>query len=301
MIHQFDGGRQFVDVSNVDLASYNLISRARGFFTEPNEFSQYLVLPFGFLLAIAFFRQQKTRWNVIYPAGIVIVLLAQLFSLSRGGLLGFFGQFFGLYLIRKVSGVQWTIRIRNMLTTICVLIALTVCVSFYYDWGILPLLSTVADRIGSTSSADDYSGAARLVTIHDGFLTAGTSIGNFLVGVGAGNLSNSHVHDSTTTNQFVDVWVETGIIGLAFYVAIFLSLFWLSYKFMKNRLLTSNNKLLVVFSGAYLSLIGMLLGGMTYPTHALFFFWLDAGLLLAICKYGHKVNRVILQKGMLEQ
>ena len=93
------------------------------------------------------------------------------------------------------------------------------------------------------------------------------------------------MNEATTTNQFIDVLVETGVIGLSFYVLAIVSLLWLSYKFMKNKSLLANNDLFVVFVGAYLGFIGMLLGGMTYPTHMLFFFWLNAGLLLAVCKF----------------
>lgn len=286
IIHQFDGGRQFAKNDAGDLASYNLIARARGFFTEPNEFSQYLILPFGFILAMLFFRHQKTRWAVIFIIGILIVSFAQLFSLSRGGLLGFFGQFIGLFLIRNVSGVQWTLQIKKLLPTILLLFVIIGGV-VYLNEDIIQMFDTVADRISSTGSEGDWTSDLRLTTIQAGFISAGTSFVNFLVGVGAGNLGVSYVREATTTNQFVDVLVETGIIGLTFYVAMILSLLWLSYKFMKNRLLTSNNELFVVFVGSYLSFVGMLLGGLTYATHALFFFWLNSGLLLAICKYGH--------------
>ncbi len=291
MLHQFDGGRTFVDESGFDLRSYNLIARARGFFAEPNEFSQYLILPFGFLLAAIFFQRQRSRRMAIYLIGILVVFFAQLFSLSRGGLLGFFGVFIGLVLVRKVSGIQLTLHIKNRIKTIIVLSALTIVAGLYYSEDITPLINTVADRVVSTGSGDDWTADLRLMTIEKGLASSGSIVSNFLVGVGAGNLSYSLVQEATTTNQLVDVLVETGIIGLTFYVAIILSLLWLSYKFMKNRSLTSNNELFVVFAGSYLSLIGMLFGGMTYATHALFFFWLNAGLLLAICKYGTKINK----------
>ena len=287
-IHFFDAGWQFVDKSNVSLGLFKMIPRAKGFFTEPNEFSEYLTLPFGFLLAVVFFRHQEMKRRLIYIIGIFIVFFAQLFSLSRGGLLAFFAQFLGLFLIKKVSSNSWAVSRKLIVSITLILFALIVGVSIYLGFSIMDLLDTALGRIVSTLSGGNWAYEIRLTTIRDGLVSAGLSFSNFLVGVGAGNLNASYVREATTTNQFVDVLVETGIIGLSFYVAIILSLLRASHKFMKNRLLSSNNPLFTVFVGAYLSLLGMLIGGMTYATHALFFFWLNAGLLLAVCKYGNR-------------
>jgi len=288
LIHYFDSGGLFFAKSDLNLALFNLIPRARGFFAEPNEFSEYLTLPFGFLLAVTFFGDRKMKRRVIFIIGILIVVLAQLFTLSRGGLLAFSSQFLGLYLIRKVSGVQWSVNLKSTLPIAFVLFALTMGAFMYFDWSLVPLFDTAADRISSTLSIGNWRYEPRLETVQAGFVSSGASLPNFLVGVGAGNIPLSPVREATTTNQFVDVLVATGIIGLSFYVAIILSLFRASHKFMKNRLLSSNNQIFVVFVGAYLSFLGMLFGGLTYPTHQLVFFWLNAGLLLAVCEYGNR-------------
>ncbi len=285
IIHQFDGGAQFAQNGAGDLASYNLVARARGFFTEPNEFSQYLILPFGFILAVAFFQHQKAGTKLLCLFGLLIVLFAQVMSQSRGGLLGFFVEILGLLLVTKISGVKRKIRIKNYLPIVFVVVALIAAGILYVGENIVAIFVTVVDRVGSTGTSNDWTTDIRLMNYQHGFDSASASLANLLVGVGAGNLDFSYVHEATTSNQFLDVLVETGIIGFIFYFMTILSLLWLSYKFMKNRLLSSNNELFVVFVGAYLSFLGMLVGGMTYPTHMLFFFWLNAGLLLAVCKF----------------
>lgn len=284
VIHQFDGGAQFSQNGAGDLASYNLVARTRGFFTEPNEFSQYLILPFGFLLAVAFFQHQKSGMKLIYLLGILIVLFAQVMSQSRGGLLGFFIEFLGVFLVAKVSGVRQMVRIKTFLPMVLVGIALIMAGVLYIGEDIAAIFTTVFDRVSTTGTGDDWTTDIRLMNYQHGFESVGASFANLLVGIGAGNLDFSYVHEATTSNQFVDVLVETGIIGFTFYVATVLSLLWLSYKFMKNKLQTCNKQLFVFFAGAYLSFLGMLVGGMTYPTHMLFFFWLNAGFLLAVCK-----------------
>ena len=285
IIHQFDGGAQFSKNGAGDLASYNLVARARGFFTEPNEFSQYLILPFGFLLAVVFFQHQKIGTKLIYLLGILIVLFAQVMSQSRGGLLGFFTELLGVFLVAKISGVKPTGRINTFVPIALVVIALITAVILYIGEDMVAIFTTVFDRVSTTGTSDDWTTDIRLMNYQHAFKSVGTSFANLLVGVGAGNLDFSFVHEATTTNQFIDVLVETGVVGFTFYVMTILSSLWLSYKFMKNKLLSSNNELFVVFVGAYLSLLGMLVGGMTYPTHMLFFFWLNAGFLLAVCKF----------------
>lgn len=288
MIHQFDGGKQFSRYYTTgDLASYDLVLRARGFFTEPNEFSQYLILPFGFLLAVTFFQHQKSGSKLIYLLGILIVLFAQVMSLSRGGLLGFFIEFLGVFLVAKISGVKRTVSIKLFSQ---IAIALIMARFLYIGEDMVEIFTTVFDRVRGTGTNDDWTTDIRLMNYQVSFKSVGASFANLLVGSGAGNLDFSNVQQGTTTNQFIDVLVETGVVGFTFYVMTILSLLWSSYKFMKNRLLSANNKLFVVFVGAYLSLLGMLVGGMTYPTHALFFFWLNAGILLATCKFPPQSN-----------
>ncbi len=285
-IHQWEGGRQFIEEGAGELASYGSASRARGFFTESNEFSQYLGLPFGFLLAAIFFKHRKAGSKLVYLYGIAIVFLAQVMTLSRGGLVCFFAELLGLLLVKKLSDVGWTIRAGNYLTIALVAISLAVGGMSYVGEDLAATFETAAFRVYSTGTRDDWTSEIKIGNYQEALNSAAESAENLLVGVGAGNLYNSSVAEATTTNQFMDVLVEMGIIGSIFYVSIALSLLWQSYKFIKSGLWKSSNKLFVAFVGTFVSFFGMLIGGMTYPTHMLFFFWLNAGLLSAICRHG---------------
>lgn len=285
IIHQFDGGQQFAVYGIGGLAEYEQVVRARGFFTESNEFSQYLITPFGFLLAIAFFKTNISNTWLPFRFGIFIVLWAQIVSLSRGGLLGFFVELVGLFLVKQISGSKWNIGVKNYMPIAVLILLILISGGFIISEYLSPVFFTVLERITSTGTSDDWTMGIRLMNYRYGFLSVSESPENFLIGVGVGNSFWSHVREATTSNQFLDVLVETGIIGLVLYLLIIFSLLSESYKFMKNKKLTSDNNVFIVFVGSFLSFLGMLVAGMTYSTHMLFFFWLNAGLLLAVCKY----------------
>lgn len=268
------------------LASYGILTRARGFFNEANEFSQYLLLPFGYALASIYFGQMRNGLRILYIGGASIIVLAQVASLSRGGFLGFGGQLIALFIVNKSCGRSVRKSKNNHLITLSALLIVLPSIfllSSYIDVDFVGLVATIFDRFSTTSTEDDWSTKPRLATIYAGFSSAGAGLWNFLIGVGAGNLDVSNVREATTTNQFVDVLVETGVLGLVFYTGTILFLLWISYKFMRSQSSSYNKDALLCFGGAYLSFVGMLFGGMTYSTHSLFFFWLNAGLLAAAC------------------
>lgn len=284
MFHRYDKHQQSDDPSDAKLQIFEAgVLRARAFFPEANEFSQYLSLPFGFLLAIFFFRRDRMRRKWIYLIGLLTVLMAQIASLSRGGILAFCAQFIAIFFVIFKSGTQWDRNIRKMAPAV---LAIFIIGIIFLNEDIKELFYIMGQRIISTSSDSDYSSNERLMSIESGLSVAGASVPNFIIGVGAGNLDVSSAAIATTSNYLVDILAETGIIGLLSFLGLIFSLLFLSHKSMRNHFLISDNDSFIVFVGAYLALIGMLIGGLTASTHLLCFFWFISGLLLAICQYG---------------
>ena len=84
----------FFNIGSTGSKWYGVISRADSFFSEPNEFSQYLVMPFAYIISKIFtstYYNSKTT-NINYIIFFLIILAAQILSFSRGGILAFMTQ-----------------------------------------------------------------------------------------------------------------------------------------------------------------------------------------------------------------
>ena len=285
-IHHFERHQQIMDSSQATLQLHGMVPRARAFFVEANELSQFLTLPFGFLLAILCFRHDQIQRRLVYLIGLLIVLFAQIASLSRGGILAFSAQLVAMFLVSIRAGTK--INIRNNIILIVFLTIFIILGVVFLSGDTNTLFYVFGTRIR------DYISEDRFVTMGRGLLVTSASLTNFILGIGVGNINISYVKEATTTNLFLDVIIESGVFGLVSFFGIIGGLLFLSYKTMRNRFIIGNNDLFVVFIGTYISFIGMLVGGMTYSPHTLSFFWFICGLLLALNNYG-----CILPKGIL--
>jgi len=288
LIHQFDAGEQFKINGVGELSRYDLTIRARGFFTEPNEFSQYLVLPFGYFLARVFFPLYRKDSKYFILVGFFVFLVAQIATLSRGGVLGYLVEFIAVFMVSKISGVNRS-TVMNTKSALSIIGFCIVCLIFLFsDEDVMATANIFVERMTTTGTSDDWTIGIRLSTVGIGISQGFLSWPNFFFGFGAGNLSQTLVNEATTTNHFVDVFVENGFIGLIFYIMIIVSILIRSHRFLKNARILKDKRIFTLFVGAYLTFLGHLVAGMTYPTHMLFFFWLNAGLLVAISM--HRVD-----------
>jgi hypothetical protein len=259
-----------------------MLPRARAFFEEANEFSLYLTLPFGFLLALLFFRGDTTRKiRLMYIIGLLIVIMAQILTFSRGGWFSFVVQLSILFIIINKSVKS---NLRKILSYTSILITVLFIINFYNPEILSKVFSLVSYRLFTSFSIDDYSTVERFMTIQNGLSVTFSSIPNFIVGIGIGNLGASIVNEATTTNYFVDILVETGIIGLISFSLFIIYILIISRNTFNLFKKINDDDLLVVFIGAFLSFIGLLTGGLTASAHMLCFFWFLVGLLFAINK-----------------
>ena len=284
----------FLFPENLQIYYYGglLLPRTRSFFAEANEFSQYLSLPFAFLLSALYFHQEMPRWERwIYRFGLLVVIMAQLMSFSRGGILAFLAEMFAGFILlsrrdARIAHSSWSVAL------LALLISFFASILYLTQPAVTDIFSAFFERVGSLFSGSDETALIRLGSISTAIAVASSSLPNFIAGIGFGNLPiilGENV--ATSSNYLVDVFSETGFLGLISFIGIVIAALFLPLKTLKILIRTRDNQLCAVFFGAYLSFIGLLVGGLTAATHMLNLFWFICGLLLALYKYGY-----ILQK-----
>ena len=276
----------------------SFIPRANSFFEEANEFSQYLNLPFGFLLAQYIFNDKKTlinRSSIFLLLSIVII--AQFISFSRGGLLAFFSQLLLLtYIYNNKILLFKKILIASVFITIFFIIVISTFPKEYIN--INAALEILYSKTVQTFSTIDASTSVRFHTIKLGLTNLENSINNLIFGIGLGSLELALGNldadgDATTSNFIIDILVETGMLGLFSYLLFIIYMLYISQYVSKRLINCKDNNLKVVFYGSYFSIIGLMIGGLTVATHMHCFFWYICGLIFASYSIVKNNNRVL--------
>lgn len=264
-----------------------LLPRTRSFFAEANEFSNFLTLPFAFLFSALYFHQGVARWERwVYRFGLLVIIMAQIMSFSRGGLLAFFAVLFAGFVLLFIRGVRvahylWSAALSVLLLT------LLVGLLYLIQPDMANIFSMLLERVRSLFSGSDETALIRLESISTAIAVASSSLPNFIAGIGFGNLPIILGEKIATSSNFlVDVFSETGFLGLISFIGIVIAVLFLPLKTLKILIRTRDNQLCAVFFGAYLSFIGLIFGGMSAANHMLNLFWFICGLLLALYKYG---------------
>lgn len=267
--------------------------RARSFFAEANEFSQFLALPFAYLFAALLYCRKvysSERW--IFGTGLLIVILAQVLSFSRGGLVVFFAEIATWYILTsfysktKKSWLSWgKIFITSGLIFTLVMIL--------EDPELTNIAQLLSERVMSLFSGNDTTSRIRWDGITVAISEAISSPLNFAIGIGLGNLRLILGEGvATTANIIVDVFTELGILGIFSFLIILGVALVLPLRTLKRLLKEDDEEMLTAFFGAYLSFVGLIAGGMTYATHFLNIFWFICGLLFALYQY----NRITVAR-----
>lgn len=273
-----------------DLPLYYLngivMPRARSLFVEPNEFSEFLALPFAFLFSAMLYHRKVRSWERwLFGLGLFLVIVAQVLSFSRGGLVVFTFEIFAWFILTRLYNVHELrrFRIRNVLLFIALPIA--IC-GLLAGPEILDVVDVFLDRIQTLFSGDDATSKIRWDGIVAAVSETINSPVNFVVGMGLGNLSLFFGGGvATTANILVDIFSELGILGLLSFIIILSAALILPLGTLKRLMREKDGEMLVAFFGAYLSFVGLVAGGLTYATHMLNIFWFSCGLLFALYQY----------------
>lgn len=266
-----------------------VVPRAHSFFAEANEFSQYLSLPFSFMLSALVFDKAIPKWErQFYYVGLVVVVMAQILTFSRGGILAFVTSLLILFFLLAASRGGTKKYVYKMLFWL-LMIVLLLGVLYVTQPIIDALFHVLLERINSLFSGSDPTSNIRFDEIRMGLEAASQNTSTLIFGIGFGNLPTVLGEGvATTANLFVDVLSELGIFGLIAFCLIVFAVAILPIKTLRILTRSNDSKLLSVFFGAYLSYAGLIVGGLTYATHMLNFFWFIGGLLTAFVRYARK-------------
>ncbi len=256
-----------------------ILSRARAYFAEANEYSQYLGLPFSFLVATLIFNKKIIRLErIIFSIGLLLIVSAQLLTLSRGGILVFVANLFALFCIMKYCGlVNINLLLKSPLVISC---AVVTAIFIFYFSGELIYLNLFQERFLSIFSGDDATTNIRFESQLLGFNYVTDSVISMLFGIGFGNLPVLLGEGAATTANFLsDIFIETGVVGLTFLLLLIANI--MNINRYKSQLLYSSLELRPIFVASYMALFGLLVGGLTYASHMLNFFWFICGLVVA--------------------
>lgn len=267
--------------------------RAVSLFAEANEFSQFLGMPFAFLFSYILYGPHISlfeRW--FFRFGILLIVLAQVLSFSRGGMIVFIGQVIAWFILTSCFSTKKKSKTSSRKGYSFILVILLSIMFFIFQY--LDNISLVfLERIQSLFSGNDITSQIRWDGIILAVSEAMKSPETFIIGLGFGNLPillGDGV--ATTANIFADVFSELGLLGLASFCILIITLLILPINTLKYLLKKKDGEMLAIFFGSYLTFIGLLAGGLTYATYMLNFFWLSSGLLFALKKNANKYSEI---------
>ena len=263
--------------------------RPQSFFAEGNEYGQFMVMIWGYLVALILLRGApgKQRLWAILSAMFMFPLF--IINNSRGSFLGFILQCLLVsWLIYRSSPLRDFLKVVVSGTLILMLL---IGGSFFIASRVPVMFDrTVADivleRLTSFGTSEDETTQIRVEQQKSGlnaFLehpVTGTGLGNILYYLN----DRSELEEvggvvkgptATTAFWFTDLLGETGILGTA---AMCIVVFVLIKQAFRNYALARGGPGEHIAAGNFLSLCGMLLNGISYPPIYLAIFWLNVGL-----------------------
>lgn len=265
-----------IDAAWIDVANNpDIKARVFSVFGNPNVLAEYLIMMIPLSISLMWY-SKKLYKKVLFLGTSLVLILAIVLTMSRGGWLGF--AFSALVFILLVDK-------RFLLSIIPITLA-----------GVYLLPQTYLNRILSIGNFNDSSNAYRLkmweITME--------IIGDYpLAGVGFGHLPfkqtfETYIRTMPTYhahNTFLEIAAELGIPGLiAFVILIFVV-----FKYSIKELIKKEHTYISIISAGVLSgLAGVLAHGavenVLYLTRIIFSFWMLIGLLLVLLLLNKQVK-----------
>jgi len=271
------------------LLDQNSAFRARGTVGHANCYAMYLVTALSFALAMIFTRV-KNLWKLF--AGMVICAgaLGLIFSLSRGGWIGF-AAVFAVVLIFAVRRFPYQ---KKKVTLICISALI-----------MLILLSIAgSDLIMARLSSNDHGSAVSRITMAQGALAIIKD--NPLSGVGLNNYSLfmpmydwatylEHKGPMVVHNVFLLIAAETGIIGLVAFIWFLTSVL---KKAWRNANRASSDIVWIVCVGTFAAFVSMSIHGLVdfsllWDLTLFTQFWLLAGLAAGFSRTAVRIDQTV--------
>lgn len=252
-------------------------TRIYSVFGNPNIFAEYLIMIIPISLSLFWF-SKKVHKKAIFLVTSLILILALVLTLSRGGWVGFaFGMFVFVLLIEK----------RLLLSIIPLGLG-----AIYF------LPSSILNRILSIFNFADSSNAYRIKMWN---ITLDIIKDNWLVGVGFGHLPfkatfETYIRTMPTYhahNTYLETMAEMGILGFIIFIIFIFVLFKYS---IKKLVKGKDNYIRIMATGVLSGLAAVLAHGavenVLYIPRIIITFWILVSLILALMRISDKLPEV---------
>ncbi len=225
-------------------------------FGNPNFVSNFLLIPFN--VSIWFLIKGVVRRNIyitLYNLLTVIsIIILMIVTQSRGSLVALF--------INIILYLGWFVKNRKLNVRNLFVISITILIIAITIIQILP--STVLDYLYQRFDYDQImSGSGRNIIFRDGL---NKFLQKPIFGVGLGNFKRISIYNSRTHNLYLELLVETGLLGFILFIYIIYATISMRKKDPENI-------------PYYFSFIALLINGMTINMLDLRHLWLIIGIL----------------------
>jgi len=188
--------------------------RAFGFFPDPHMFSFFANL--SFFTGLGYFFYKKKIW---VGAGLLLTLIAIIFSFSRGAYLGLLaGIFFFVIIILKRSKISK--KAIAGIGTILILIAV-------FNSGAISQRLASSFNLKEGSNVERYKNWTEAVDIIRDYPLGGVGLGNYARAVDPSSADRSSIY---AHNLFLDIAAETGILSAAVFLFLIIFSIWRNIK-----------------------------------------------------------------------
>jgi teichuronic acid biosynthesis protein TuaE len=255
---------------------------ATSFFGNQNNFATYLALTLPYLLLLPVVARDA-RLRIAGAAGAVLAIGFILVSGSKSNLVAVGIILLGMLV---VLGTDRSMRKAFIASVVVVAAALALIIPSLFGAGIVPVPEQAVAKLNFGTLSDQVSsgqgsGAVRSTLLGKGIDLAVQSNG---VGVGAGNAENAvraqagYEGVANLHNWTLEVLVDTGIVGLVLYIALYLAMLVGNVRAAR----TARDPLLRYLGlGGMLALLGFLTGSLAISTSIAFApMWITFGLCL---------------------
>ena len=278
-----------------------IVPRLNGTGKEPLNFANYLVLAIPITFFLITLEKRKVMNNLLWLV-FSLEVFALILTFALGGWIGLsvvilFSLVFGFHTV-------WRYRSRLLISGIAVALGIALMLNIYpsLSLGFKAFGAKIESLIGINYFGFDYSPSR--YSVEDRKVLTAAAIKIFkqypVVGVGLGNYTfhfnkyrppqvQRYNFVTVANNQYLEVLAETGILGFIFYISFILMICWKSLQAILARppsLL--KNALTFIFCG----LLGVLVQYLTFSSTPLNYFWISAGLLMAVINIADKEDRV---------
>ncbi len=268
----------WLDVEN----NPDIRTRIYSVFHNPNILAEYLIMTIPLSVSL-FWHSKRIHKKIIFLGTTLIMSLALVLTLSRGGWLGFaFSAFIFIILVER----------RLLLTLIPITLG-----------GVYLLPQTIINRILSIGNLSDSSNAYR-ITMWE--ITLDIIKDNWVAGVGFGHLPfkqtfETYIRTHPTFhahNTYLETAAEMGIPGLIVFLLFLFTLF----KYGIKKLVKSEDKYISTVSAGVLSgLGGVMFHGavenVLYLPKIIITFWILVSFILTLVRIQDGKKRRFLNKG----